>query len=202
MDAAREAFEACISLGDSGGECGLSLAIIEHESGEADATSDRLSKLLEEFPRYTAAFNYAAWGEIERNNYGNATEHYRQVVATNPEDSLALNNLAYILATQGGNLDEALKYAQRAKEITPGLYDADDTLGWIYYLRGAYARALAHLRVAADEMPSKAEVFYHLSMAEAQSGNAEASRVAFERGQEIDPNLHWADEARRVLAQP
>ena len=46
-------------------------------------------------------------------------KHYREVLRINPDFAAAANNLAFLLAEKGDQLDEALMLAQRAKEKLP-----------------------------------------------------------------------------------
>ena len=61
-------------------------------------------------------------------------------VEANPGDAQALNNLAYELIEHGNQPDEALKYAQKAVELSPENPTYADTLGWILYNKGLYTR--------------------------------------------------------------
>ena len=57
---------------------------------------------------------------------------YEQVLRIQPDNPFALNNLAFIKAEEGVDLDEALTMAQRARQKLPNSSDILDTLGWIY----------------------------------------------------------------------
>ena len=65
-----------------------------------------------------------------------ANKEYRKVLTLSPKHPLAANNLASNLADGGGNLDEALKFAQIAREAAPEDPNVGDTLGWVYYKKG------------------------------------------------------------------
>ena len=79
-----------------------------------------------------------------------AIEQYRKVVAIDPKDALAWNAMAYLLA-RGKQQDEALKSAQKAKELAPDNPAVDDTLGWVYYLQGSYPLSVVHLEAATNK---------------------------------------------------
>src|SRR5437879_13688046 len=57
---------------------------------------------------------------------------YEQILKIEPDHPVALNNLAFIKAEEGQDLDEALTMAQRARQGMPSSPDIMDTLGWIY----------------------------------------------------------------------
>jgi len=60
---------------------------------------------------------------------GEALAIYRRLASSRPDDSDALNDVAYMLCETGGNLDEALKFAQLAVQKSPEQTGYVDTLG-------------------------------------------------------------------------
>ena len=65
-----------------------------------------------------------------------------------PGNPLASNELASVMMRTGGNLDVALSLAQTARRGMPSSPGVADTLGWIYYQKGAYHSAVDSLREA------------------------------------------------------
>jgi len=53
---------------------------------------------------------------------------YEQVLKIEPDNAVALNNVAYMMAEGGEDLDQALALAQRAKQKLPENLDVADTL--------------------------------------------------------------------------
>jgi len=47
-----------------------------------------------------------------------------------------------VLLQSGGNVDVALSLAQTARRGMPDSPNAADTLGWVYYQKGAYRSAI------------------------------------------------------------
>ena len=72
-----------------------------------------------------------------------------------PDNGAALNNLAYLLAETGVDLDEALRDALRARELHPEADEIADTLGWVYVKREAYREALATFSRLVQKSPEK-----------------------------------------------
>ncbi len=70
-----------------------------------------------------------------------AIAELRSVLRVTPDNFAALNNLAYAWADRGENLDEALRYAQRAVELRPNITPLTDTLGWVYFKKGMLVEA-------------------------------------------------------------
>lgn len=89
-----------------------------------------------------------------------AERWYRDALAA--EDVGAPNALAWMLALQGRNLDEALALAEQAVAAEPGDPFVLDTLAWVHYRRGAYDAALTVqeqvVALAPDDAASRARL--------------------------------------------
>ena len=124
---------------------------------------------------------------------------YRQVLARDPYNPGAFNNLAYYLGKDPARIDEALDLAERAYKAAPRSPAVADTLGWLLYKKGnALDRAETLLGQAVAGVPDEPEVRYHLGMVLAKQGKKEAARRELERALQ-SPAFPAADEARRVL---
>ena len=85
---------------------------------------------------------------------GKSTEaraRFEKVLAIDSRAPVASNNLAYMDAEAGTNLDIALNRAQTAKAALPDDPDVNDTLGWVYVKRGLPALAVTPLREGDSE---------------------------------------------------
>ncbi len=96
---------------------------------------------------------------------------YEQVLKLDPGNVLALNNVAYILAETGQDLDQALTYAERAKQKMPANLDVSDTLGWIYIKKNLSDQAINIFAELVKKDPNRAIYHYHLAMAYYQKGD-------------------------------
>jgi tetratricopeptide (TPR) repeat protein len=124
---------------------------------------------------------------------------YRQVLARDPNNPGAFNNLAYYLGKDPARIDEALDFAERAYKAAPRSPAVADTLGWLLYKKGnALDRAETLLVQAVAGVPDEAEVHYHLGMVLAKQGKKDAARRELERALQ-SPGFPGADEARRAL---
>jgi tetratricopeptide (TPR) repeat protein len=68
---------------------------------------------------------------------------YRQLLDLEPDNIIAINNLAWILCEVQGKHQEALELAQRGLKISPRYYDLIDTRGVIYYRLGEFDKAVS-----------------------------------------------------------
>ena len=71
-----------------------------------------------------------------------AIEKYREAVNADPSDTIAKNNLAFALAEQGEQLEEALKMATAAHDALPEDPTCTDTVGWVCLQMGQHDSAI------------------------------------------------------------
>lgn len=66
---------------------------------------------------------------------------YEKAILYNPSNAGALNNYAYYLACNNGDLDKALSLTEKAVEQTPESATNLDTYAWVLFKRKDYAKA-------------------------------------------------------------
>lgn len=71
---------------------------------------------------------------------------YDKALEIDPQNSYVLNNYAWHLATQGGDLKRAERMSQRAVQANPQDYNYLDTYGWILHLQGQDTLAAYYLQ--------------------------------------------------------
>jgi tetratricopeptide (TPR) repeat protein len=129
-----------------------------------------------------------------------AKRWYEETVAAVKDAPIVANNLAYIYAEEGTNLDMALQLATTAKQGLPDSPDVDDTLGWIYYKKDMASLAIRPLEESLKRRPDAPEVLYHLGLAYAKTGDEAKAREALERALKLNPQFPGNDVARQTLS--
>jgi tetratricopeptide (TPR) repeat protein len=124
---------------------------------------------------------------------------YEHVLQIDPRAAVASNNLAWILAEQGGDLNLALQYAQAAKAKLPSQPEVNDTLGWIYQKKGLSGLAVPPLEDAVAKEPKNAGYLYHLGAAYAGTGDKTKARAALDKALNLGLSAADAAAAKRVL---
>ncbi len=89
-----------------------------------------------------------------------AEEHYRQAIAVDPDNLLALNNYAYLLAVEGRDLDKAERMSSRTIQERPDDINSLDTYAWILFRQKKYTEALAYIQKALDLAKEPADELY------------------------------------------
>jgi tetratricopeptide (TPR) repeat protein len=110
---------------------------------------------------------------------------YERLLALDPHNTLAMNNLAYMLADQPASLSRALQLAVNAVSLEPdnGIYL--DTLGWIYFKLGNYQKAAEVIEKAVAAGTREAEIFRHLGMVYEKIGDHDRARSMFDKARNL-----------------
>jgi tetratricopeptide (TPR) repeat protein len=207
---ARKAYTAAKAADRTSVEPDLALAQIDLLEGNLDAARRSLAAIASSAADRPVGHLLLAGVETRAGNYPAAMEHYRRVLEADPSSIPALNNLAYLLAEYAKRPDEALQYAQKAKELQPDNADIGGTIGRLYYNKGIYPTALQYLRdaVARDAAASGTNPIlrkYYLGMTYLKLGQRQAGLQVLEQAFKLGPELPEAQLARaaiREAAQP
>ena len=105
-----------------------------------------------------------------------ARTQYRTLLKSHPDNWAAMNNLAFLLAETGGDLDEALSLAQRAAQKFPGQSHFSDTIGYVYLKKGMHDNAVRTFSDLVQKYPNNPTFHYHLGMALLETGDKAAAR--------------------------
>jgi tetratricopeptide (TPR) repeat protein len=113
---------------------------------------------------YEFYFQYGAAAE-QAGLTEKAAELLKQSIELEPNNAAqAYNYLGYMWADRGENLDEATEMIKKALELDPDNGAFIDSLGWLYFKKGEYDKALKELQRAAEVIkPEDAVVFDHLA---------------------------------------
>ncbi|MEL7450578.1 MAG: XrtA/PEP-CTERM system TPR-repeat protein PrsT [Pseudomonadota bacterium] len=144
----------------------------------ADGAIDPLSSWVTDNPddfsgRMILAQSYQRVGEDS-----NAIEQYEVIVESQPQNAVALNNLAWLYAQDGspGQRAKAIDAAEKAHAAMPDTGPISDTLGWLLVQDGQLDRGLELLQQAAAQAAGDRDIQYHLASALHQSGKSEQAR--------------------------
>jgi tetratricopeptide (TPR) repeat protein len=113
--------------------------------------------------------------------YEQAEQAFRQVLQDDPNNSMTLNYLGYMLADRNTHLEEALTLIKKALDLDPQNYNYIDSLGWVYFKLGNYDQAEENLRRAADKAPTDATIQDHLGELYARTNRFKQAATHWER---------------------
>lgn len=188
LEGAEAGFNRSIELKPDDIEMHQQLARFYSLTGRTDETIATYQKAIEVQPtsarlHHFLALLYEAQGELDK-----AEQSYENAIKYDDNHAFAKNNLAYLLADTGKDLDRALDLAQDAKALLPNDSNAADTLGWVLYKRGVNGAAVGYLKESVDNAdaddPALGVMRHHLALAYEADGNkvraAEVLRTAID----------------------
>ncbi|WP_158258191.1 XrtA/PEP-CTERM system TPR-repeat protein PrsT [Rhodopila globiformis] len=147
------------------------------KSGRADDAAKLLVAWLAKHPDDMTATKQASEVAISANRLDVAKTYLEQVLKTQPHDTVALNNLAWVLQ-HTGDMARAEALGRQAYILAPGAQTAD-TLGWIMVSAGDLRNGVMLLRQAATEAHGDPRIVYHYGVALKDSGDRDGAKKQF-----------------------
>lgn len=147
-------------------------------------------------PALTLAMLYDATGSHDQSR-----PFYQKVLQREPDNPMALNNLAYIMAEQGADLDQALTMVQKAKQKLPNNPEVSDTLGWIYIKKNLSDNAIGIFRDLVTKYPERSTFQYHLAMAYYQKGDKPQAKKLLQGALSKSPSKFEQEKIRDLMAK-
>jgi tetratricopeptide (TPR) repeat protein len=133
--------------------------------------------------------------------WSEARQVYEVVIKMDPTNGVALNNLAFLLSEHGGDLDDALTKAQRAKQLLPDLNEVSDTLGWIYLKKNLTDNAIDIFKDLVNRVPAQAVFRYHLGMAYSQKGDKTRALKELQDALKYNPTQADRDKIQQLITR-
>ena len=179
----------------------LMLAETHAEHGDIERAVRLLEAALQGTSEQQSAWINLSLGKLHelQGHAKAAVQKYREAMKHPRCEPYACNNAAWLLATQVGDLEEALVYAQRAARRMPEFPTIIDTLGYVHYLRGDTDKAVEYLERARQGLPSNPTIRCHLGLAYLKAGQKEKARAELENALMISEDFPEAAETRSAL---
>ncbi|AKV98546.1 hypothetical protein ACP86_21835 [Marinobacter sp. CP1] len=118
-----------------------------------------------------------AYQQADRQEEARST--YELVLEDQPDNVIALNNLAWLYQQAGD--PRALEIAKRAYELRPDSGAVADTYGWILFNAGQEKESVAILEKAHQAQPESNEIALHLAEAYKAVGEQEKAKEILEK---------------------
>jgi tetratricopeptide (TPR) repeat protein len=206
MMAAEADLRKSTALNKNNADAWLKLSQVQAAIGKIEEAVATSELALQDNPQQTEYYVLIGRLDESKGKWAEAMQSYRKALDVDPRNPQASNNLAFALAQTGTNLDAALSLAQIARRGMPNSDNAADTLGWVFYQKGAYGSAIDSFREALNlternRAPDNPNVLFHLGLAYQKNGQPVLARQQLEKVLKIAPNYSRADDVRKVLAQ-
>jgi Flp pilus assembly protein TadD len=168
------------------------------QRGDRAAAREGFATLVQQRPDHTAARLQLGMLLDEVTDYAAAREQYAALLKVQPNNVVALNNLAYSLAVHQQNPGEALPLARRAYALAPGDVRIVDTLSWIHHLDGNSVEAARLLRDVVQRETGNVEVHLHAAIVFGAVGDFRAAERQLAMALRYDPKLEETSEVKAL----
>jgi tetratricopeptide (TPR) repeat protein len=169
--------------------------------GDRDGGRAVLEEALALAPRHPGALLHLAQLDHQAGNLDAAVARYRRLIEVEPDNALALNNLAYILAVSQNKPDEADPLARRAVALVPEDGVALDTLAWIRHLLRDTRTAATLIADAVRLSPAQPEIRVHAAAIQAALGNRDAASRELQEAIRLDASMAQREDVRKLQQQ-
>ena len=153
---------------------------------------------VKDYPKDTGFQMYLADQTLRIKDYETAAQYYKAVIAQQPRNAVALNNLAFVAGQLGD--PNAVKYAEQALDAAPKSAAVQDTLGWLLVEKGDVNRGVELLRQAAASAPNAGGIRLHLAKGLLKAGDRAGARSELEAIMKLDRQTDARAEAEKLLA--
>lgn len=152
-------------------------------------------------PRMIDAHLQIAASAETRKDYDAAVARYRAILAVEPNNIIALNNIAYVLADGKNQPKDALPFAERAYQLAGQNGVIADTLGWVHFKLGDAEAAQPYIDRATRLAPQNAEIALHAAELHLALKNLPLARIHLETALGLDPALANRSDVKALVAR-
>jgi len=200
-DLALEQYQQLLILLPKSAQLQMRLGLVYQLKGDfakALASFQEASDLAPRDPVVTGALA-DAFRMTGRND--EAVAAYRRVLALEPENLNAMNNLAYTLLDTGGAPNEAQKLAEQAVQKAPRNPSYADTLGMVYLKKNLDDSALQVFSGLTQRFPDNPVYRYHYALTLTQKGQKSKAKTEFEVALRKSPSDQLRKNIQTSLAK-
>lgn len=168
------------------------------QSGKRSEADAFVADWLKAHPKDTQIRNFDADMALRARDFKRAVANYRVVLDVQPNDVMALNNLAWALSQEKD--PQALVLAEKANSLAPDNPSIKDTFGWMLVEQGQVKRGLELLKQANAKVPQQRDIALHLAKAEMKNGTKDAAKAVLESLVKSAPDSAEGKESKELLA--
>ena len=183
------------------------LASFYQENNRYDIAVTMLERALKETPQNTTLLFKLGAVLDTAGQRQQSIETMKTIIRLDPKHASALNYLGYTYAEMGIHLDQALELIQRAIEIRPEDGYITDSLGWVYYKKQAYDKAVFYLEKAVELSDYETVIAAHLADAYLKTGQqtkavAMYKKALYNARQDQKEEIREIEEKLKKLENP
>ena len=160
--------------------------------------ADRLAATWrKEHPADPAFMFYLGDMALTRDEYSAAEAHYRAVVQVQPDNALALNNIAWLMTRQ--NKPGAVVTAEKANQLMPNRAPLMDTLAWALAHENQVPKAIELQKKAVASSPDDPGLKLTLAKIYLKAGDRERARAELDDLSRLGPRFPRQTEVTELM---
>ncbi len=161
---------------------------------ESFEKTERLAQ--DSLPQILDGFFYFYYGAaLERaGQFDQAVEKFKKAIEINPDHPDACNYLGFMLADRNTRLDEAVNLIEKALSYEPENAAFLDSMGWAYFRKGNFEKALFYLLHSSQIIQDDSLIFDHIGDVYRQMGKHADALRNYQRAMELDPKNKEVNE--------
>ena len=194
--AARHNYEKALQQKPSA-ELSIKLSEATTRSGEFEAATEPLLAWLRLHPDEARVLEFLGAAYQNMQQHQNAITSYEKVLKIQPDNIVALNNLAWLYSLE--NNPKSLALAEKAYAVNSNDAGIQDTYGWVLVQQGQAAKGRLILEQAIKALPAVAEVQYHYAVSLLKSGSEAEGRSMLEQLLVSGQAFEGRSEAEQLL---
>ncbi|MBK8862462.1 MAG: PEP-CTERM system TPR-repeat protein PrsT [Betaproteobacteria bacterium] len=196
-EAAIEPLRKALQVG-GGTETAIKLHTALNAAMQPTEAERMAASWVKEHPRDAAFRYYLGDIALARKDHAAAEAHYRSVLEVQPNNALAMNNLAWMLAQQ--KRPGALPLAEKANELLPNRVPLMDTLAYVLALEKQPERAVALQRKAMAQNPEDPSLRLTLAKIHVVNGDRTQAKAELDTLAKLGDKFGAQDEVARLMA--
>ncbi len=156
-------------------------------------------KWIAEHPNDTVFRSYLAEQALRSKDYKASVALYQAIIAQQPNNVAALNNLAWALGQLGDA--KAIGYGERALQLAPDSPLVLDTVGALLVAKGETAKGVDYLARAVSLAPNRPDIRFNYAKALLKAGRTEDARKELTKLQGVEQDYAGKAEVAALLKQ-
>ena len=200
-DEAIAIYQALVAQDPRSPDLLMQLAETQRRKGDLNAAADSFRRCSQASPADTVCLMQLGMIFEGTGKQDQSKPIWEQILKINPSHPVALNNLAFIKAQEGVDLDQALTMSQRARQAMPNSPEVSDTLGWIYIKKNLSEDAVRVFKDLTAQVPANPVFHYHYGMALLQKGDKPSAKREFQAALADNPSVGDKVKIQELMAK-
>lgn len=163
----------------------IALCRIGLQQKEYDQVIKRAGMIIDLYPPIPQGYLFSGSALLGKGKTEQAIKVYEKLMKVNPDSPVSYNELALIYIDKFIDYEKAVNYARESVKKFPEDAKSFDVLGWVYYNNKMYFDAVNQFKAAARLAQGNPVYFYHLGLAQQESGEKLKARESYEKALEM-----------------